>query len=112
MVKKNNEINKKINPDEIIPLVSALIGYEKVNFLENAFPNPPLNENAPVWQEIIMLIYIAQNKNMDNIFNLKKKDIKQKKNKKPKKYIIENNDNNDNKKKNNNKSLIKSCPAK
>ena len=110
MVKKNNEINKKINPDEIIPIVSALIGYEKVNFLENAFPNPPLNENAPVWQEIIMLIYIAQNKNMDNILNLKK-DIKQNKNKIQKKYILENNDNNDNKK-NNNKSLIKSCPAK
>ena len=105
-----------MNPDEIIPLVSALIGYEKVNFLENAFPNPPLNENAPVWQEIIMLIYIAQNKNMDNIWNLKKKDIKQNKNKKQKKNMnIEENMNikeNNNKKKNNKKSLIKSCPAK
>ena len=104
MANKNNDLNKNMNPDVIIPLVSALIGYEKVNFLENAFPNPPLNENAPVWQEIIMLIYIAQNKSMDNIINLKKKDIKQNKNKKQKKNM--NIEQNMNIKENNNKKKI------
>ena len=66
---------------EIVPLVGAIIGIERVKFLEAMFPNPPQHANVPVWPQMLFMMYMAHGQDMDSLATAIHKLGKQKSNK-------------------------------